>query len=368
MSELPDFKKFSLYLCEAEYVFRTFILQQLFSDYPKELIKVIMHKMYFHIEFRVFISEDYFIAGYNDLFIFYNYNYKIPFGKIYLPTSNNQINTIYSGKNMFFVITKKDKYYICNMPRAHYSEYLEIFDSKKMSQTMNAKIVCFCDSIKTIKIAYDSIIMLKNNGTIDTSTSKIIINKPSFTNIIHVDCGLKHMLLMKSDYSLYVAGSNEFGQLGLGHNYDIKFFIENKMANLLSASCGYNHTIVLTKSGELYSSGCNDVGQLGLGDYMSRNTMTKLNVENVLDIKVAYYHALAICRNNDIYMWGYNNYGQLCLEDTKSRSNPTKLSISNTIKSIHCDIYYTIILTTDNKYKVYSRSGDFISNKLNELQ
>ncbi|MGO0807121.1 hypothetical protein ACTPEF_24380, partial [Clostridioides difficile] len=42
--------------------------------------------------------------------------------------------------------------------------------------------------------------------------------------------------------------------------------------------CGYDFTFVLKNDGTLYSAGLNSSGQLGLGDTNNRVTFTKVNI------------------------------------------------------------------------------------------
>ena len=68
----------------------------------------------------------------------------------------------------------------------------------------------------------------------------------------------KHALLLGSDGNVYSVGSNEYGQLGLGHRNRAPNF--NKIhqfdsIEVLKVQVSYDSSAILTKSGEVYTFG-----------------------------------------------------------------------------------------------------------------
>ena len=62
-----------------------------------------------------------------------------------------------------------------------------------------------------------------------------------------------------------LAGSNEYGQLGLGHNNRI---LNHKIIdgfNVIRIAAGDDHSLFMTDDEKVYAFGKNDKGQLGLG-------------------------------------------------------------------------------------------------------
>lgn len=375
-AEPPDFRKSLVHSGGNEYVFCTFILQQLFCtyNYPRELINIIMHKMYFHNEFRVFIGHRCFITGYNQLSMCCNYDKDLK--KINM-RYHSMIKTMYLSKHNICFITKKDQGYIRGANNCG-----QLASNNKDVHTMNANPRVFTN-IKIMKCKNDFVIALNKLGTmkvwgnnsdgqlgLGTDKKKYYVPKKlPFTNITHADCGFYHTVFVTSDNNLYVTGSNKFGQLGLGFGYidGTNVFVETRISEVVSVGCGMYHTIVLTKFGELYSSGRNNYGQLGLGDKRDQKYLRKIDLQDVLEIKVAYDHSIAICTNGDIYIWGQNLHGRLGLDDTINKLKPTKLSINN-LKSIHCDMYYTLMIMNDNTYNVHTYYGGVISDEINKLK
>ncbi|XP_072035607.1 X-linked retinitis pigmentosa GTPase regulator-like [Amphiura filiformis] len=87
--------------------------------------------------------------------------------------------------------------------------------------------------------------------------------------VIQVSCGDDHTSFVTASGRLYTFGSNEWGQLGLGHTKSsnkpssVKALKQN---GVVLVGCGRLHTVVCTKAGELYAFGAGGEGQLGAGD------------------------------------------------------------------------------------------------------
>lgn len=107
----------------------------------------------------------------------------------------------------------------------------------------------------------------------NSASSKIVLKA---SDIISVKCGSNHSAVLTTK-GLYMFGSNEMGQLGLGDTVDrltpVRLQIKNgsgEILNIVEISVGTNHTVVRTEDGAAYAFGCNRMGQLGLGDTTMR--------------------------------------------------------------------------------------------------
>lgn len=88
--------------------------------------------------------------------------------------------------------------------------------------------------------------------------------------VSQVSCGLAHTVVVLADQDVVLGfGANGRGQLGLGHNEDVKrpTRIETvcNSAGVRRVQCGYNSTFFWLEGEGLYACGANDHGELGLG-------------------------------------------------------------------------------------------------------
>ena len=171
-------------------------------------------------------------------------------------------------------------------------------------------------------------------------------------DIKSVYCGESHTIILKNDGTLWGCGRGQEGQLGLGNTNATTTFTEitTNTDNIKSVYCGLNHTIILKNDGTLWGCGQNGDGQLGLGDTTNRYTFTEITT-NANDIKQVYCgrnHTIILKGDGTLWSTGYNGYGQLGLGDTTNRTVFTQITTNtNDIKSVYCGWYHTFILKND---------------------
>jgi alpha-tubulin suppressor-like RCC1 family protein len=85
--------------------------------------------------------------------------------------------------------------------------------------------------------------------------------------ICHVECGANHSIAIADDGSVFVWGSNHFGQLGLPSNDKIvgapTLLVAVKPDRILAAAGGVRHSLFVTTRGTVRSFGQGSAGQLG---------------------------------------------------------------------------------------------------------
>lgn len=141
--------------------------------------------------------------------------------------------------------------------------------------------------------------------------------------------------------TLYAAGSNASGQLGIGTIKNetrinpVK--VQENIKLIRSGKSGF--AIALTLSGDLYSFGNNQFAQLGLGttfnndsstNSVSLPTLIDLNKQiKIIDIACGAQHTLLLSDKGEVYSFGSNLTGQLGLDlDTTRKTvvgKPTKI-------------------------------------------
>ena len=106
-------------------------------------------------------------------------------------------------------------------------------------------------------------------------------------NIVQISAGDKYSLCLTNAGEIYAWGKNMGGQLGLGNynNRNIPTLVPTLPNNIIQIEAGNNHSLVLSSSGKIYAFGYNISGQLGLGKenkFFKRNIPTLIPKFNVL--------------------------------------------------------------------------------------
>jgi alpha-tubulin suppressor-like RCC1 family protein len=99
-----------------------------------------------------------------------------------------------------------------------------------------------------------------NAGTGNYATPQMVFA----SGVQAVSGGYEHSLFLKTDGSVWVAGSNKLGRVGTGaHNESVQLtkIVDSAVAGI---SAGKDHSIYWTTNGEVYVFGSNAHGQLGL--------------------------------------------------------------------------------------------------------
>jgi alpha-tubulin suppressor-like RCC1 family protein len=122
-------------------------------------------------------------------------------------------------------------------------------------------------------------------GLGDTNDLSFFTEVPflSDKNIVAIAAGYEHSLALSDDGRVYAAGWNQQGQLGLGDNDDRNVFTEVLSLsdkNVIAINAGFDHSLVLSIDDRVYAAGRNSYGQLGLGlDYNDVcNVFTEVNI------------------------------------------------------------------------------------------
>ncbi|KAJ5070680.1 regulator of chromosome condensation [Anaeramoeba ignava] len=162
---------------------------------------------------------------------------------------------------------------------------------------------------QTLKETEKPILMMKN-------VSKIFSGNTS-----------NHVFFLNSNQELFVCGSNEFCELGLGESRKEYITKLTKIQNIpkgeiIDIQCGSCHSIMLIENQnqnpkrKLYS--CGNFRYNGLGKkYGHTYEFTEIksslfeNDNNILDFSVGYRHTLILTSNSKLIGFGYNLYEDL---------------------------------------------------------
>jgi alpha-tubulin suppressor-like RCC1 family protein len=141
-------------------------------------------------------------------------------------------------------------------------------------------------------------------------------------------------------------GSNNEGQLGLGHTTDVSEpTTVPGSEGAIRLSAGEAHTNIVTESGQVRSWGANTEGQLGNGALFRRQLPIHLqNINEPLENVVSgEYHTCALTQAGAMWCWGGNEYGQVGNGSTQYVADPVTI-INDGVDQIYAGPYDTCAL------------------------
>ena len=174
---------------------------------------------------------------------------------------------------------------------------------------------------------------INNNTNVSSLTQLTSSGQVYFTidNIKQISCGGKHTFALKNDGTLWAAGANGSGQLGLGDTSIKERFLQvtrNITNDVKQIAAGYNHSVLLKNDGTVWSCGRNDYGQLGMTgvNYTVFNKISTLS--NIVDIfSTLSYCAFALQSDGTVWSWGQSKNGETGL-GTGNVTEPRAISIN----------------------------------------
>ncbi|XP_064007998.1 X-linked retinitis pigmentosa GTPase regulator isoform X1 [Pogoniulus pusillus] len=171
-----------------------------------------------------------------------------------------------------------------------------------------------------------------------------------------ISCGDEHTAIVTGNGKLYMFGSNNWGQLGLGSKTTVSkptCIKALKPEKTKLAVCGRNHTLVYTEKGNVYAAGGNSEGQLGLGDTEERTTFHLIsfftNQHKIKQLAAGSYTSAAVTEDGQLFVWGDNSEGQLGLADEACVCVPCQVDVGKPVSSISCGYYHSALITGDGE-------------------
>lgn len=205
-----------------------------------------------------------------------------------------------------------------------------------------------------------------------------------------IAAGDNHTLVVKNNNTLWAAGDNSYGQLGVGEldsstgvkvmsdivfvdaNDNTSFAIDNKgalygwgsnisgqisasgssyvtkplklMDNVAAVSAGAEHTIALTNDGTAYGWGSNSHGELGKDENNTKNSAAVI-MKDVADIAAGDGFTLLVTKSGELYVCGLNDNGQLGLRNFKDQDEPTLCMTG--VSKVEAGAAHSVALKTD---------------------
>ncbi|KAM8903026.1 retinitis pigmentosa GTPase regulator b isoform 2-T2 [Spinachia spinachia] len=185
---------------------------------------------------------------------------------------------------------------------------------------------------------------------------------------LNIACGDEHTALITGNGKLFMFGSNNWGQLGLGSKLTVSkptCVKALKSEKVQLVACGRNHTLIYTARGKAFASGGNNEGQLGLGDCDERTSFQRIGFLDshgpIKMLAAGSNTSAALTECGKLFMWGDNTEGQIGLGKESHASSPQEVSVGRPISWVSCGYYHSALVTADGALYTF---GERDSGKL----
>jgi alpha-tubulin suppressor-like RCC1 family protein len=133
------------------------------------------------------------------------------------------------------------------------------------------------------------------------------------TNVIAVSGGFNHSIALRSDGTVWTWGGDGNGQLGDGAGDSSRAYAQQVpgLANVIAIDAGESHCLVLLSDGTLRAWGLNSDGQIGDATVIPRSSPVQPNITGVTQIAAGYFHNAALKADGSVFTWGDDTTGQL---------------------------------------------------------
>ena len=185
--------------------------------------------------------------------------------------------------------------------------------------------------------------------------------------------GFGHVMVIKTNGTLWSWGYNAQGQLGLGNTTTYSSPNQIGSDTWSSVSCGYDHNLAIKPNGTMWSWGQFGNGGLGLGgSFQHRSSPTQIGALTTWSkISADGSSSMAIKTDGTMWSWGNNDNGRLGLGDTTNQSSPVQIGALTTWSSVSCGGYtgFAAAIKTDGTlwswgYNIFGQLG--LGNETNQ--
>ncbi|XP_074551601.1 uncharacterized protein LOC141808790 isoform X2 [Halichoeres trimaculatus] len=174
---------------------------------------------------------------------------------------------------------------------------------------------------------------------------------------VQVSCGGEHTAVITENGRLLMFGDNSWGQLGFGLKpaaskpASVKAL---KLEKVKLVACGRDHTIVCTERGRLYGAGSNQDGQLGLGHCNNITSFHRLRPfcdhAPIKMLSAGCNTSAALTEDGRLFMWGNNSVGQIGLGDEGFAAEPREVDVGEAVTWVSCGSHHSAFVTEENVY------------------
>ncbi|XP_019208926.1 X-linked retinitis pigmentosa GTPase regulator isoform X1 [Oreochromis niloticus] len=181
----------------------------------------------------------------------------------------------------------------------------------------------------------------------------------------HMSCGGEHSAVITENGRLLMFGGNTWGQLGLRIKPSARkptSVKALKSEKVKLAACGRDHTIVCTFHGSVYSAGSNQDGQLGLG-HCDKSTYFHLlrpfcDWAPIKMLSAGCNTSAALTEDGRLFMWGDNSVGQIAFGDEGFAAEPREVHVGEAVIWVSCGYKHSAFVTVYGRLYTFGESAN----------
>jgi len=197
---------------------------------------------------------------------------------------------------------------------------------------------------------------LGNGLTGSNNSSNTPIHVSALSGVTDVSITYQNSIAVKSDQTVWVWGSNYYGQLANGNRSDSPIPIQvvgmDSAAKVFAGPGGY---IVLKLDGSVWTWGWN--ASYVLGREVSEDIPQKVDLPFITDLSRGQTHCLAIDQAGHVWAWGGGGYGQLGT-GTQAEITPVQVPGFSSVVAVACGETHSIVLKSDGTVWQFGRLGN----------
>ena len=170
-----------------------------------------------------------------------------------------------------------------------------------------------------------------------------------------VAAGDEHSFVLKIDGSVWSSGRNIYGQLGDGTNIDRSYFEQVMIGHAKAVTAGAKHSLIVMRDGSVWSTGSNIHGQLGDGSTTDKNSFSQVIPDDAKAAAAGSHHSIVLKRDGSVWFTGKNDLGQLGHGPSGQQISFVQVILSGVV-AIAAGSHHSVVRTEDGS--VWTAGGN----------
>mmetsp|Transcript_90022 Transcript_90022/g.280179 ORF Transcript_90022/g.280179 Transcript_90022/m.280179 type:complete len:811 (-) Transcript_90022:102-2534(-) len=182
-------------------------------------------------------------------------------------------------------------------------------------------------------------------GPVFSLTPEAVLN---VQNVVDACVGAMHAVYLLADGTVWGAGANEHGQLGVGASQPSPWQIQGFSKKVKGISCGTFFSTFLMEDGSVQSLGGNKYGELGDGSTTKApQPVTMSGITTAIQVAAGSHHVLVLLSDGSVKATGLGDNGQRGDSSTEQVANLPKTVTVTGVKQVAAGSHTSYFLLND---------------------